>query len=427
MNFAHHLTIIRGGGDLATGVIYRLRQAGFPVVVLELAQPLVVRRRVSVAAAVREGEVTIEGMTARRAASVAEAVAQAYAGLVPVLVSPELPDLPHPPSILIDARMAKRNIDTHLDQAALVIALGPGFDAGRDCHAVIETMRGHRLGRVIWRGAALPNTGTPGIIGGRGAERVIRAPVGGTAEWLVEIGQRVRAGQPLGSVADHPMLAPFDGVVRGLIAPGTVVSAGLKIGDVDAREEVDACFTISDKALSIGGGVLEAILTAHQRGQLPPTASRLSLPTALGIGPAAEIVAFTGAGGKTSLLFALGAALPAGVVMGATTHLAQSELAQSPAVCRLGELAQLDLALRRFGRCLLVGEDEGEKVAGMPPDLPARLLHRPHVRHVLVEADGSRRRPCKAPAAHEPAIPAQTTLVVPVVGISAIGQPVAAA
>ena len=157
--------------------------------------------------------------------------------------------------------MAKRNIDTHISDAPLVIALGPGFIAGVDCHAVVETNRGHRLGRVIWQGAAEANTGTPGIVAGKGRERVLRAPVTGVASWRVEIGDRVRERQILGDVAGHEIAAPFDGVVRGLIAPGTTVPVGLKIGDIDPRDDVESCFTISDKALAIGGGVLEAILT----------------------------------------------------------------------------------------------------------------------------------------------------------------------
>ncbi|HFC11608.1 MAG TPA: EF2563 family selenium-dependent molybdenum hydroxylase system protein, partial [Anaerolineae bacterium] len=160
-----------------------------------------------------------------------------------------------------DARVAKRNIDTHIDQAPLVIALGPGFVAGQDCHAVIETKRGHWLGRVIWQGAAIPNTGIPGIIGGQGAERVLRASRAGTVSWRRAIGDRVQAGDVLGHVAGTAVLAPFAGVIRGQIAEGNQVKAGMKIGDVDARAAVEACFTISDKALSIGGGVLEAILT----------------------------------------------------------------------------------------------------------------------------------------------------------------------
>jgi xanthine dehydrogenase accessory factor len=267
MLFDSYLVIMRGGGDLATGVAYRLNQAGFPVIALELARPLVVRRRVSLATAVLEGEITVEGLTARLCDTFSEAFDLAQTGIIPLLVSPNLPADPRPPSpdphplILLDCRMAKRNIDTRKDQADLVVALGPGFTAGQDCHAVIETMRGHHLGRVLWTGSAIPNTGTPGIIAGKGAQRVLRAPVGGIVDWRQKIGDRVHEGQYLGSVNGQPLTAPFDGVIRGLIAPSTNVPAGLKIGDVDARAEVSACFTISDKALAVGGGVLEAILS----------------------------------------------------------------------------------------------------------------------------------------------------------------------
>jgi xanthine dehydrogenase accessory factor len=267
--------IIRGGGDLATGVAYRLHRVGLPVVVLELAEPLVVRRAVSLASAVHSGEIEIEGLIGRLARDYDHAVEMASTHIVPILVSPNLPD-PLTPisemkssssettifhSVIVDARMAKRNIDTTIEQADTVIALGPGFVAGDDCHAVIETMRGHRLGRVIWEGKAIPNTGTPGIIGGRGADRVLRAPTSGIIKWGREIGDLVHSGDVLGSIEDDEITAPFDGVLRGLIAPNSSVRAGLKIGDVDSRSDVSACFTISDKALSIGGGVLEAILT----------------------------------------------------------------------------------------------------------------------------------------------------------------------
>lgn len=267
MLFDRFLVIMRGAGDLATGVAYRLNQAGFPVIALELGQPLVVRRRVSLATAVLEGEITVERLTGRRCHTFAEALDLAQTGIIPTLVSPDLPAGLRPPTpspqplILIDCRMAKHNIDTRIDQADLVVALGPGFTAGFDCHAVVETMRGHRLGRVLWSGSAMPNTGTPGIIAGKGAQRVLRAPAEGVVEWHQEIGDRVREGQYLGSVAGQLLAAPFDGVIRGLIAPGTEVPAGLKIGDVDARSDVSACFTISDKSLAIGGGVMEAILS----------------------------------------------------------------------------------------------------------------------------------------------------------------------
>ncbi len=270
MLFGNYLILLRGGGDLATGVAYRLHRAGFPIIVLELPQPLVVRRRVALATAVLDGEVTVEDLRAVRVASFDEALRLLPTGVIPVLVSPELPlnsslDTRHSSLTVIDARMAKRNIDTTIDQAPLVVALGPGFTAGVDCHAVIETNRGHRLGRVIWNGAAEPNTGTPGLVGGKAAERVLRAPAAGVASWRVAIGDRVHAGEIMGDVAGQAVLAPFDGVVRGLIAPGTAVPELLKIGDIDPREDASAAFTISDKALAIGGGVLEAVLTHLSR------------------------------------------------------------------------------------------------------------------------------------------------------------------
>ena len=168
------------------------------------------------------------------------------------------------PDVIVDARLAKRPLDTVPDAAPLVIGLGPGFEAGVHCHAVIETNRGHNLGRVIWQGAAQADTGTPGHVQGRGRERVLRAPADGTVQPLVEIGTLVTEGQPVCSVAGQPVLAPFDGVVRGLIHPSVLVHAGLKIGDVDPRGEPSYCRTISEKALAVGGGAVEAILSAPQ-------------------------------------------------------------------------------------------------------------------------------------------------------------------
>ncbi len=261
MLFKDYLVVVRGGGDLATGVVYRLHKAGFPVIVLELERPLVVRRRVAVATAVLEGQIQIEDLYAQCAQTSEEALKLAHTDTIPVLISPTIPNLQSPIPIIIDARVAKRNIDTQIDQAPLVIALGPGFSARKDCHAVIETMRGHSLGRVIWDGPAIPNTGSPGIVAGKGAERVLRAPCEGVVEWRLEIGDLVEHGEVVGSVDGESIEAPFAGVVRGLIAPGNWVRKNYKIGDVDARADIESCFTISDKALSIGGGVLEAILT----------------------------------------------------------------------------------------------------------------------------------------------------------------------
>ena len=277
MRFSKYLIILRGGGDLGTGVAYRLHRSGFPLIVLELSNPLVVRRRVALATAVAEGEVIVEELHGRLAKTAVEAEKLAYQGIIPVLVAPDLrpivDTLSQSVCALVDARLAKRNIDTNIAQAPLVIGLGPGFCAGVDCHAVIETKRGHTLGRVIWDGPALTNTGIPGVIAGKGAERVLRAPVHGPVAWDLDIGDSVKENQLVGVVAAEPVRAPFDGVVRGLIAPGTIVNNGMKIGDIDARADRSACFTISDKALSIGGGVLEAILSHLSRQPIMVDAS----------------------------------------------------------------------------------------------------------------------------------------------------------
>ena len=259
------LCVIRGGGDLATGVAWRLTRAGVAVVVTELPSPLTVRRTVALSTAVTEGTVDIEGMIGQRVSTATEAVALARSSggeLVGVVVSPELPDLgaDHRADVVVDARLAKRNIDTRIDDAPLVIGLGPGFKAGADCDAVVETMRGPHLGRVLWSGSAEPDTGVPGVVGGHGAERVIRAQRGGIVRWVRAIGDVVDDHETLGMVGDLPVLAPFAGVVRGLILDGSDVTAGLKIGDVDGRLDAAACDEISDKALAIGGGVVEAVL-----------------------------------------------------------------------------------------------------------------------------------------------------------------------
>lgn len=260
--------VVRGGGDLATGVVWRLYRAGFDVVVTELARPLTVRRTVAVSTAVAEGVVMIEGgsasggLTARLVEQARESTDCWERGEIPVVVSPELAPVVDSlgPEVVVDARLAKRNLDTRIDDAPLVVALGPGFRAGPggDCHAVVETQRGSRLGRVIWQGLAAANTGVPGVVGGRGAERVLRAPFDGTVEWDCAIGDRVAADAVLGSVAGEEVTAPFDGVVRGLIATGTRIAAGSKIGDVDPRFDVEGN-QVSDKALAVGGGVVEAV------------------------------------------------------------------------------------------------------------------------------------------------------------------------
>lgn len=261
MLFERHLIVVRGGGDLGTGAVARLHRAGFPVVVLELQAPLAIRRRVAVASAVTDGAVRVEDLDAMRVDDVAAAVAVAAAGRIPVVPGAGLPPLPATVAALVDARLAKENLDTARDQAPTVVGLGPGFVAGVDCHAVVETKRGHHLGRVIWDGAAAADTGMPGEVGGESATRVVRAPGAGSVAWEVAIGDTVRRGAVLGRVGDTVVTATLDGVVRGLIADGFRAAPGLKIADVDPRGDRTACFEISDKALAVGGGVLEAVLS----------------------------------------------------------------------------------------------------------------------------------------------------------------------
>jgi xanthine dehydrogenase accessory factor len=259
MLFGDRLVVVRGGGDLGSGAVHRLHRAGFPVVVLELDRPLAIRRTVTFAPAATIGRTEVEGIVAERVESADRALAAARTGTVAVMVDPDLPVFPRPIDVLVDARMAKVNLGTTIDQAGLVIGLGPGFTAGVDCHAVVETMRGHRLGRVVWEGSATPNTGIPGRVGGADAERVVRAPVAGTVRWDVAIGDMVEAGRVLGAVDDILVETPISGVVRGLIEPQHV-PAGTKIGDVDPRGDRSACFEVSDKARLVGSGVLEATL-----------------------------------------------------------------------------------------------------------------------------------------------------------------------
>lgn len=261
------LVLIKGAGDLATGVALRLARGGFPVVMTELPAPLTVRRGAALAQAVFDGLATVEGITAQRAMpdQVVEVLA---AGRIPVLIDPAAQARAAlQPTVLVDAILAKRNTGTARDHAPLVIGLGPGFVAGEECHAVIETHRGHDLGRVIWRGAAEPDTGQPGTLPGVAPHqsRVLRAPCAGRVRPQAAIGDAVDAGAVIaivqGEDATRPLVAPFAGVLRGLIHPSVTVPAGMKIGDLDPRARREYCFTVSDKSLAIGGGVLEAILT----------------------------------------------------------------------------------------------------------------------------------------------------------------------
>lgn len=252
--------LIRGAGDLATGVALRLHRCGFQVVLTELPEPLAVRRTVAFAQAVYDGATTVEGVTARHV-DVTEAGSVMGDGDIPVVLDPQgwaigalLPD------VAVDARMAKRNLGTSREDAALVIGLGPGFVAGEDCHAVIETNRGHNLGRVIWAGSAEPDTGLPGRIGGADAERVLRAPADGVVTAVRDIGEVIRVGEIVAIVGEVEVVAGIGGVLRGMLHDGLRVTAGTKLGDIDPRADPSHVYTVSDKSLAIAGGVLEAIL-----------------------------------------------------------------------------------------------------------------------------------------------------------------------
>jgi xanthine dehydrogenase accessory factor len=255
------IVLIRGGGDLASGVAMRLWRAGVQVVITELPKPLMVRRLVCFGEAVYAGEHTVEEISALRAGSMAAVEEILARRQVPVLVDPGTQTIQHfQPLVLVDARMRKQPSELPLDTAPLVIGLGPGFTAAVDCHAVIETNRGHFLGRVIWEGQAQANTGIPGAVAQHAADRVLRAPVDGILEALVEIGSYVEAGQPLLEVGGKLLKSPFAGVLRGLLHPGLEVTEGMKIGDVDPRHDLSYARMISEKSLAIGGGVMEAIL-----------------------------------------------------------------------------------------------------------------------------------------------------------------------
>ena len=255
------LVLIRGAGDIATGIAMRLWRAGVQVVMTDLPQPTAIRRTVCFSQAIVLGETQVEDATARRAEDILQARRICAAGEISVLADPELRCREAlRPDALVDAILAKRNLGTRITDAPVVVGVGPGFTAGEDCHAVVETMRGHTLGRTLYSGSPLPNTGIPGLIGGRSGERVLRAPADGIFEPRMEIGQLVQEGEIAATVNGKPMRCTLTGCLRGLLQGGLQVHEGMKCGDIDPRGQQANCFTASDKATAIGGGVLEALL-----------------------------------------------------------------------------------------------------------------------------------------------------------------------
>ncbi|MDR3312065.1 MAG: EF2563 family selenium-dependent molybdenum hydroxylase system protein [Spirochaetaceae bacterium] len=290
-----NLVLIKGAGDLASGVALRLHHAGFPLVMTEIALPTSVRRTVCFSRAVTEKSAVVEDVKAVLVDDDDDARGALHAGHLALYVDGEAGCVRRlRPAVLVDGIMAKRNVGTALTDAPVVIALGPGFIAGEDCHGVIETQRGHTLGRVITSGSALPDTGVPGDIGGHTTERLIRAPCAGFFHPVVSIGDTVFAGDIAAVIfsqapacprcagctgspdcsgcglsptaAGEPVVAQIDGMVRGILPEGMPVQAGMKCGDVDPRGERAHCFTVSDKALAVAGGVLEAILRFRAAG-----------------------------------------------------------------------------------------------------------------------------------------------------------------
>ncbi|MHB8910694.1 MAG: selenium-dependent molybdenum cofactor biosynthesis protein YqeB [Syntrophales bacterium] len=260
------IILIKGGGEMASGVAQRLVRSGFRVCLTEIAEPLAVRRAVSFCEAVFTGRTEVEGLAARRVSGIDEVRRCWEDGEVPVVVDPGcairkllMPD------VVVDAILAKRNTGTAIADAPLVIALGPGFYAGKDAHAVIETNRGHRLGRVIDAGEAEPDTGIPGDIGGYTQERVLRAPAGGMFRGKKRIGERVEKGETVAEVDSVPLKAAISGVLRGILHDGLRAEPDMKVADVDPRGVREHCLTVSEKARAIGGAVLEAVMRKYNR------------------------------------------------------------------------------------------------------------------------------------------------------------------
>ncbi|MFZ5642169.1 MAG: selenium-dependent molybdenum cofactor biosynthesis protein YqeB [Bacillota bacterium] len=259
------MVLIKGAGDLASGTAHRLIRSGFNVVMLETPAPTAIRRTVSFSEAVFTGRQTIEGVTAVLAKSPENALGLMIKGVIPVMIDPSWSSVGElRPEVVVDAVMAKRNLGTTIREAPIVIGLGPGFNAGEDVHAVVETCRGHYLGRVITEGAAIPDTGIPGIIEGFGEERVVRSPEAGIFMPEKEIGDTVSTGEVIGLVGKAPVKSGIPGVLRGILKSGMKVHKGMKVGDVDPRCIRECCYIISDKSRAVAGGVLEAILMMLQ-------------------------------------------------------------------------------------------------------------------------------------------------------------------
>lgn len=417
---------IKGAGEMATGVAWQLFRANIKkIFMMEVPAPLAVRRTVSFCEAVTRGEQVVEGVAAVRTTAVTDVFDAFDTGRVAVVPDPEWQMITRiQPDVVIDATIAKRNLGTTLAEAPLVIGLGPGFAAGKDVHLVIETSRGHDLGRVIEKGAALKNTGIPGTIGGYSVQRVLRAPCDGRFQTDLSIGCRVEAGDVIGRVEETPFTTEISGVLRGLIRPGSHVTQGMKMGDIDPRGDAAFCYTISDKARALGGNVLQAVLNRTCK-----VCSGLADAMNLNF---RGVVSLIGGGGKTSLMFRLAHDLAAQgrrVLATTTTRI----LMPDPDQCRQTLLARSAEAL--IGQIksgskanpVAAGEkpdETGCKLIGFDPGLIDQVWQTGFFDVIIVEADGAKHKPVKASAAHEPVLPSSTTHLVHVTGLDGVGRPI---
>lgn len=390
------LIIVRGAGDLATGTIYELHKAGFPVLALECEKPAAIRREVCFSEAVYQEKKEVEGVTAVRIDSIAEMDQVHDKHQIPILVDESGRSIEElKPYVVVDLILAKKNLGTYKEMAPLVIGAGPGFVAGQDVHVVIETMRGYQPGKAIYEGSALPNTGIPGMVGGYAKERVIHSPAKGKIHNVSKIGDIVKKGQKIAEVSGVDVLATIDGILRGLIREGYEVGQGMKIADIDPRlGERENCYRRSDKSIAIGKGILEVIRLRMRMQMLLEMDSRKH-----------KAIAFVGAGGKTSCMYDLAKELSRcgkQVIVTTSTHI-------------MRPTQKLD-GVRVIG-CPC---EETGKLQGLSNEEYALLKDQCDI--LLVEADGAKRKSIKAPDVHEPVIPHDIDLVVGIAGARAVGK-----
>ncbi|MEA4811555.1 MAG: selenium-dependent molybdenum cofactor biosynthesis protein YqeB [Anaerolineaceae bacterium] len=414
------LVLIRGAGDLATGIAICLKQARFRVLMTESAHPLAIRRAVSFAQAVYQGSQTVSGVQALLCHDPDAAQAAMAKGLIAVMVSPALQGLQAlNAAALVDARMTKQAENYALDSWRFVVGIGPGFEVGLNCHVAVETNRGPALGKLLFHGSPQADTGLPSEVLGKTWERVYFAPKSGKFEALAAIGDLVEEGQAIGQVEGQPIHARFTGILRGILWSGLMVKEGQKLADIDPRLQQSLAFEPSDKALLIGSSVTTAIL---ENTFADNPLGILHFLAGLQPGPAAVV----GAGGKSTLLGFLAQHLASQTYLSTTTKLAaaQSALAERHFIMDKTEPLPLDEMAQQTGAILLTGPREKDKwTALQEPQLNAlKEEAKRQEAWLILEADGSKGRPVKAPAAYEPAIPPWAAFCMVMAGLGAVGK-----